>query len=71
MEGEGAARLDGDIDELDPPKVLGDLLESVAGAIFVDSKMSLNAVWRTFQPLFEEKIGQWYYTHILGSFMSV
>ena len=51
------------IDELDPPKVLGDLLESVAGAIFVDSKMSLSAVWRVFQPLFQEKIGQWYYTH--------
>ena len=60
-EGEREASVEGeepDIDELDPPKVLGDLLESVAGAIFVDSKMSLSAVWRVFQPLFQEKIGQ-------------
>ena len=46
-----------DIDELDPPKVLGDLLESLAGAIFIDSGMSLSCVWRVFQPHFHEKIG--------------
>ena len=60
-EGGGEASVEGeesDIDELDPPKVLGDLLESVAGAIFVDSKMSLSTVWRVFRPLFQEKIGQ-------------
>ncbi len=52
-----------DIDELEPPKVLGDLLESIAGAIFVDSNLSLSAVWRVFQPLFEEKIGMHTHTH--------
>ena len=65
VEGGGGATLEGeepDIDELDPPKVLGDLLESVAGAIFVDSKMSLGAVWRVFHPHFQEKIGQYYKT---------
>ena len=47
-----------DIDELDPPKVLGDVLESVAGAVFVDSGLSLESVWSVFCPLFEEKIGE-------------
>lgn len=59
----GEARQERDIDELDPPKVLGDLLESIAGAIFVDSKLSLSAVWRVFQPLFQEKIGTHTHTH--------
>ena len=44
--------------ELDPPKVLGDVLESLAGAVFLDSGMSLEAVWSVFQPLFEEKISE-------------
>lgn len=44
-------------DDLEPPKVLGDLLESLAGAIFMDSGMDLQAVWTTFEPLFTEKIG--------------
>lgn len=28
------------------PKALGDIFESVAGAIFLDSNMSLDTVWR-------------------------
>lgn len=45
------------VEDLDPPKVLGDLLESIAGAIFIDSGMSLEAVWSIFRPLFDRKIG--------------
>ena len=45
-------------DEVEPPKVLGDLLESMAGAIFMDSGMDLQAVWDTLGPLFNEKIGK-------------
>ena len=48
---------DGDDNEVEPPKVLGDLLESLAGAIFMDSGMDLKAVWDTLGPLFNEKIG--------------
>ena len=55
---------DEETDDLEPPKVLGDLLESLAGAIFMDSGMDLQAVWTTFEPLFTEKIGMceevWY-----------
>lgn len=49
------------VEDLDPPKVLGDLLESIAGAIFIDSGMSLEAVWSIFQPLFDKKIGKFWY----------
>ncbi|UYV74239.1 DICER1 [Cordylochernes scorpioides] len=35
---------------LETPKVLGDLFESVAGAIFLDSGMSLDTVWRVYYP---------------------
>ena len=42
---------------MEPPKVLGDLLESLAGAVFMDSGMNLQAVWDTLGLLFTEKIG--------------
>jgi len=48
---------DEEVEELDPPKVLGDLLESLAGAVFLDSGMNLETVWRVFSPLFQSKIG--------------
>ena len=31
------------------PKVLGDLLESILGAVFLDSGHSLSAVWEVFR----------------------
>ncbi|XP_047327268.1 endoribonuclease Dicer homolog 3a-like [Impatiens glandulifera] len=36
---------------LNVPKVLGDLVESIAGAILIDSKLNLDEVWRIFEPL--------------------
>ncbi|GER32493.1 dicer-like 3 [Striga asiatica] len=33
------------------PKVLGDLVESIAGAVLIDSKLDLDKVWRVFKPL--------------------
>ncbi|KAG6460082.1 hypothetical protein O3G_MSEX011760 [Manduca sexta] len=35
-------------EDVEVPKALGDLFESVAGAIFLDSGMSLGAVWRSY-----------------------
>lgn len=35
---------------LDPPKVLADIVESVLGAIFIDSGRSLEIVWKVQQP---------------------
>ena len=68
---------DGDeeeVEEVDPPKVLGDLLESLAGAIFLDSGMNLETVWRVFQPLFQSKIGMpptpvWFNNHFMHPVM--
>ncbi len=40
------------------PKVLGDIFESLVGAVFLDSGMSLDAVWRVFYPLIREEIGK-------------
>ncbi|WOL09052.1 endoribonuclease [Canna indica] len=33
------------------PKVLGDIVESIAGAILIDTKLDLKKVWEIFQPL--------------------
>jgi hypothetical protein len=39
------------------PKTLGDVFESVAGAIFLDSDFSLDAVWRVYYNLMKNQIG--------------
>ncbi|KAJ4951413.1 hypothetical protein NE237_028245 [Protea cynaroides] len=33
------------------PKVLGDMVESIAGAILIDTKLNIDEVWRVFKPL--------------------
>uniref|UniRef100_A0A3N7G640 Uncharacterized protein n=1 Tax=Populus trichocarpa TaxID=3694 RepID=A0A3N7G640_POPTR len=33
------------------PKALGDLIESIAGALLIDTKFNLDGVWRIFKPL--------------------
>ncbi|XP_020094858.1 endoribonuclease Dicer homolog 3b-like isoform X2 [Ananas comosus] len=33
------------------PKVLGDIMESIAGAIFIDADLNLDMVWQIFKPL--------------------
>ncbi len=47
--------IDDEIEEIDPPKALGDILESIIGALFLDCGMDLELVWskicRFFQPL--------------------
>lgn len=40
------------------PKALGDVFESVAGAIFLDSEMSLDAVWRVYYRIMKNEIGK-------------
>ncbi|MEI4872595.1 hypothetical protein Q8G47_28095, partial [Klebsiella pneumoniae] len=32
-------------------KALGDLVESIAGAILIDSKLNMDKVWRIFEPI--------------------
>lgn len=37
--------------KLQVPKALGDIFESVAGAIYMDSGMDLDEVWRVYEPM--------------------
>ena len=51
------SKMNEDSDEdIDVPKVLGDIFESVAGAIFLDSGMSFDAVWSIIHPLMINEI---------------
>lgn len=44
-------------EEVEVPKALGDVFESLAGAVFLDSNLCLNTLWRVFFPLLRERIG--------------
>lgn len=52
-DGGGIGIVDTDDIDLDPPKFLADLFESVAGAIYLDSNCSLNAVWNAYYSMIE------------------
>ncbi|KER29170.1 hypothetical protein T265_13440, partial [Opisthorchis viverrini] len=43
-------------DDVEIPKALGDIFESLAGALFLDSDLSLDTVWAVFYPLMKERI---------------
>ncbi|XP_075228010.1 endoribonuclease Dcr-1 isoform X2 [Lycorma delicatula] len=43
-------------EDVEVPKALGDVFESVAGAIFLDSKMSLDAVWLVYHHMMKNEI---------------
>lgn len=43
-------------EDVEVPKALGDLFESVAGAIFLDSGMSLDAVWKVYERIMGPEI---------------
>ena len=45
-------------EEVEVPKALGDIFESVAGAIYLDSGRSLDAVWRVFYTIMKPQIGR-------------
>ncbi|XP_030538472.1 endoribonuclease Dicer homolog 3-like isoform X2 [Rhodamnia argentea] len=40
-----------DLQHMKGPKALGDIVESIAGAILIDTKLNLEEVWRIFEPL--------------------
>ncbi|XP_076355471.1 endoribonuclease Dicer-like isoform X2 [Tachypleus tridentatus] len=43
-------------EEVEVPKALGDIFESVAGAIYLDCGMSLDTVWRVYYPMMKPEI---------------
>ncbi|XP_056166664.1 endoribonuclease Dicer homolog 3 isoform X3 [Syzygium oleosum] len=40
-----------DLQHMKGPKALGDMVESIAGAILIDTELNLDEVWRIFKPL--------------------
>ncbi|BET01171.1 dsRNA_bind [Nesidiocoris tenuis] len=47
-----------DAEDVEVPKALGDVFESIAGAIFLDSNMSLDTVWRVYYRMMKKEIEQ-------------
>ncbi|KAF2884859.1 hypothetical protein ILUMI_21336 [Ignelater luminosus] len=45
-----------EVEDVEVPKALGDVFESVAGAIFLDSGMSLDAVWKVYYRMMRNEI---------------
>lgn len=45
-------------EDVEVPKALGDVFESVAGAVFLDSSMSLDAVWKVYYRMMRTEIGK-------------
>jgi endoribonuclease Dicer len=45
-----------ELEEMEVPKCLGDIFESVAGAIFLDSNKSFDTVWRVYYGLMKPYI---------------
>ena len=44
--------------EVEVPKVLGDLFEAVAGAVYVDCGQDLDRVWQIYRPILKPTIGR-------------
>ena len=55
LEGETEADV---VEDIEVPKALGDVFESIAGAIFLDSGFSLDAVWGVYYPIMKNAIDQ-------------
>lgn len=45
-------------EEVDVPKALGDIFESLAGAIFLDSQYNLTIVWNIYFNIMAEEISK-------------
>ena len=49
-----------DVECMEAPKPLGDVFESVAGAIFLDSGLDVSEVWRVCYPMLENYISKYF-----------
>lgn len=58
-------------EEVDVPKALGDIFESLAGAIFVDSQFDLSVVWRIYFNIMAEEIGEYEYCAVIYRFCEI
>ncbi|EGK96757.1 AGAP002836-PB [Anopheles gambiae str. PEST] len=55
-DGPGEGRGVGEAEDVEVPKALGDVFESIAGAIFLDSDMSLDTVWKVYRKMMGPEI---------------
>lgn len=53
------------------PKALGDIFESVAGAIYLDSGMSLDTVWEVYYRMMKPEIGNFNFIIFFPIYMEV
>lgn len=49
-----------DVECIEAPKPLGDVFESVAGAIFLDSGLDIYEVWKVYYPTLKDFIGRFF-----------
>lgn len=54
----GISDMDEEQEDIEVPKALGDIFESIAGAVYLDSGMSMDAVWRVYYPMMKQQIGE-------------
>jgi endoribonuclease Dicer len=45
------------LEDVQVPKALGDVFESIAGAVYLDSGFSLDAVWKVYFRMMKPEIG--------------
>lgn len=54
-------------EDIEVPKAMGDIFESLAGAIYMDSRMSLETVWQVYYPMMRPLIGEKSEAHLFIS----
>lgn len=54
----GISDTDEEQEDIEVPKALGDIFESIAGAVYLDSGMSMDAVWKVYYPMMIQQIGK-------------
>ena len=58
-------------EDIEVPKALGDIFESVAGAIFLDSGMSLDAGWKVYYKMMKPEIGLSFDCHLFERYLNL
>ncbi|KFB46099.1 AGAP002836-PB-like protein [Anopheles sinensis] len=56
IDGRSVGHGTGEAEDVEVPKALGDVFESIAGAIFLDSDMSLDTVWKVYRKMMGPEI---------------
>ena len=52
------------LDDIEVPKILGDIVESIIGAVYLDSKCSLECTWNVIKKLIPEIVKDPSFGHV-------